>query len=259
MGVCLGCRPIYSKLGFLAVGRGKGSVARMLKIRAISLSVLALVVVSAMTTSTALAGPVFHVGGKRLGQETRQIKLQIKGVATLSAKVAGTEIAISCRNSVSEGSTIEGPNQGKGRLTFTSCKVDKPIELCAVAEPITTVQTKAHLAIDPNNKQQKFVEFFEPQQGTTFAILMFKGTGCGVILGNQAVKGSIAAEVVPIEREVQEGLLNFPLKPITEVELGLTQGQKTKAGLTFANEPAVFAAAFGSRLDNGEQGGVFGQ
>jgi hypothetical protein len=231
----------------------------MLKIRAISLSVLALVVVSAMTASTALAGPVFHVGGKKLGQETKQIKLQIKGVATLNTKVTGAEVAIVCNNSVSEGSTIEAVNQGKGRLTFTSCKVEKPEKECKVAEPITTVQTKAHLAIDPNNKQQKFVEFFEPQQGTLFSTLKFSGNGCGIILGNQPVKGAIAAEVVPIGSEVQEGLLNFPEKPITEVELGLTQGQKTKAGLFFGTEPAVFKAAYGSRLDTGESAGVFGQ
>jgi hypothetical protein len=230
----------------------------MLKIRAISLSVLALVVVGAITASAALAGPVWHVGGKKLGQGTKQAKSQLKGTVALSSTVVGLEILTVCRNSVSEGGAIEGPTQGKGRITFTSCEVRKP-ENCTMAEPLTTVQMKGHLGIDPNNKQQKFVQTFEPQQGTTLVTLKFKGGGCGVILGSQPIKGNIAAELVPIEREVQEGLANFPAKPITEVELGLTQGQKTKIGLTFANVPATFVAAYGSRLDNGESAGVFGQ
>jgi hypothetical protein len=231
----------------------------MLKIRAISLSVLALVVVSAMTASTsaALVGPVWHVGGHKLGQETKQVKLQLKGTAVLNAKVSGGEVLITCRNSVSEGTTIEGPNQGKGRLTFTSCEVNKPAN-CKVAEPITTVQTKAHLAINPASKQQKFVEYFVPQQGNTFAMLKFSGAGCGIILGTQPVSGSVAADILPIESETQEGMLVFPEVPITAVELG-EQGQKTTVGLTLAKEPATFVATYGSRLDNGESAGVFGQ
>jgi hypothetical protein len=228
----------------------------MLKIRAISLGALALVVVSAITASTALAGPVYHVSGKKVGQETKQVKLQNKGNIVLNAKVAGGEITISCTNSVTEGAAIESANQGKGVIIIRSCKVDKPVN-CTVAEPVKTVQMKSRLAINPSNKQAKFVNYFEAQQGTTLATLKFSGAGCGIILGSQPVKGSIAAEILPIESETQEGLLNFPEIPITEVEL--SQGQKTKIGLTFGNEPAVFAAAYGSRLDNGERLGVFGQ
>jgi hypothetical protein len=228
----------------------------MLKIRAISLSALALVVVSAITASTALAGPVWHVGGKKLGQETKQAKSQLKGTVALSSKLGGSEIVTVCRNSVSEGGAIEGPTQGKGRITFTSCKVDKPMN-CTIAEPITTVQMKGHLGINPNNKQQKFVQLFVPQQGSTFVTLKFSGAGCGVILGSQPISGSLAAEVGPIEREAQEGLANFPAESITAVEL--EPGQKTAVGLTLAKEPATFTAAYGSRLDNGESAGVFGQ
>jgi hypothetical protein len=230
----------------------------MLRIRAVSLSVLALVVVSAITASSALAGPVWHVGGKKLGQETKQIKLQRKGRVVFIASVSGLQLEVVCKNGVTEGATIEGLNQAKGRFAFTQCEVVKPVN-CEVKEPVITNQLKGHLAVDPNSKQAKFVTFWVPQQGTKYVTFVFVGPGCGVILGPQPVSGTVAAEVVPIEKEVQEGLLNFPEKPITEVELGLTQGQKTKVGLTFANEPAVLAAAFGSRLDNGESAGVFGQ
>ena len=211
------------------------------------------------TSNERRQGPYWHVNGSGFAEGIKQVALQSKGNIVLKSELAGVSITITCTASVSEGTTIEGngagQGQGKGRFKYSGCTVNIP--KCVVAEPITTVQTKAHLAIDPNNKQQKLVEFFAPQQGTTFATLKFSGTGCGVILGSQPVKGNIAAEVVPIESEVQEGLLNFPAKPIVEVELG-EQTQKTKVGLTFANEPSVLSAAYGAKLVTGEKWGVFG-
>ena len=216
---------------------------------------LALFLASIPAATASASGPVWHVAGKKLGQETKQTKLQIKGAAVLNMKVGGAEIKVVCNNNVSEGAAIEGPNQGKGRLSYTSCKVEKPSS-CTIAEPVVTTQLKTHLGINPNNKQQKYAELFEPQQGRTVFVFKFSGSGCGTILGSQSVKGNIAAGIMPVDQEVQEGLLNFPAAPITEIEI---EQQKIKPALSWANELFTLTGAYGARLGTGESWGAFGQ
>jgi hypothetical protein len=202
--------------------------------------------------------PHWRVGGDILPQGiAKQIKLQLKGTAALTAKIAGAEVRIDCKNSVSEASGVEdtevGYGQGKGRFAFTQCEVPKPAS-CSVAEPLTTVQTKSHLGTYMG-AQTKHVDLFEPQQGTTLATVKFKGSGCGVLLGSQPLKGSIAAEVLPAEAESQEILLNFPEKPITEL---LLEYKSVKPTLSLGGEPAVFSGAYGARLETGEAFGAIG-
>jgi hypothetical protein len=106
--------------------------------------------------------------------------------------------------------------------------------------------------------KKKYVELFEPQQGTKFVTLKFSPeTACGVIFGVQPVSGTIAAEVSPIETEGQEGLLIFPPTAIKHVVL--EQQEKNNVGLTWAGVGTGFSAVYGARLSTGEKWGVFGQ
>jgi len=201
--------------------------------------------------------PDWFVNGTQLKQQApKQIKWQVKGRPVLSAAFGELKVLIECNRSVSEGTTIEGQGnfqgQGKGRLTFTSCNVLKP-ENCTVAEPITTVQTKAHLA--SFGGQTKIAVVFEPVEGKTYVTLKFSGSGCGVIVGPEPVTGAVAAEIVPTNLESQEGLLNFPENPITKVSL---EGQERSLGLSLGGQPTVFSAAYGTRLETGERFGAFG-
>ena len=207
------------------------------------------------------AGPYWHVAGKILGQgAVKQLKLQAKGVTVISTKVAGLPITIDCNSSISEGATIEGQGnyqgQDKGRFTYSSCKVIEPKE-CKVAEPITTTQLKSYLAYNPNSKQQKFVDVFEPTVGKEWVTIKLSGGGCKLLEGlSEKITGSTAAEIVPVEKESQEGLLNFPEKPITTVVHEL---EEKKIGLAAAEAAAVLSVAYGARLATNEQWGVFGQ
>jgi hypothetical protein len=232
----------------------------MFRTRVALLGALALFIVSGIAASAAsAAGPFWHVNGKKLGQnELRQIKLQSKGASVLTGKAFGLfNIRIECLNSTSEGASIENnpltQGQDKGRVSFTQCTVVEPAG-CHVTEPITTNQLKSYLAFNPNSKQQKFVDVFEPQQGTLFVTLHFSPSCSGVAAGE--VTGAVAAEIIPIEKETQEGLVNFPKEPITTI---VHLQQERKIGLSFAGEPAIFTSAYGARLQTNEPWGVFGQ
>jgi hypothetical protein len=236
----------------------------MFKTRVALLGVLALFIASGIATSTAsAAGPYWHVNGSRLPQgKAVQVKTQAKLIPILVGHLGSDTIAIICHNSYSEGATIEGQGnfqgQDKGRFVFEQCKAEsKPINVCnKVEEPIQTTQTKSYLAYNPQAKgtQQKFVDVFEPQQGNTFVVIKILNELCPV--REAAVEGAVAAEIVPIEKESQEGLLNFPEEPIEEIE---HEQQKRKIGLKFNNEVAIFNAIYGARLATNERWGVFGQ
>jgi hypothetical protein len=228
----------------------------MFKMRTALLGVLALFIASGIAASVASAsGPYWHVNGKKLGQgESRQVKLQMKGTGIITILEEPTQILIECKTSLSEGMTITGQGksqgQGKGRLIFTQCKVVKPVEDCGVAQPVQTAQLKFYLAINPNNKQQKYVALFGPQN--PFLIIEFTGLNCP--LGNVTVQGSVAAELAPTEVNSQEMLLSFPDKPITEV---LLEQELVKPSLD--GGAVALHAFYGSRLATGETWGVFAQ
>jgi hypothetical protein len=202
------------------------------------------------------AGPRWYVSGDEL-EGTKQLKLQLKGAAILRATVGGQTVELECKNSISEGAAIEegGPAQGqaKGRLKFTQCRVVTPIN-CTMPAELTTNQTKSHLARSAET-QKKYVELFEPQQGETFVKVPFTGAGC-ILLNPTPIKGTIAAEISPIETESQEGLLNFPEPAIKHIVL--EQQERTNVGLTFGTVAGVFKAVYGARLEIGAPWGVFG-
>lgn len=236
-----------------------------LKLKAGLLGLLALLAVSGIAASTAAAsGPFWHVGGTKLGQgATKQIKLQSKSALVLKTPLLAVEVE--CKNSISENATIEGvgasQGQGTGRVTYTQCKVLKPAKAeCKVAEPITTNQLKSFLALaTPNQekpKQAKMVNVFEPSTGLTFVILKFS-EGCGTpVAGERGVNGAIAAELVPVEKEAQEGLVAFPSEAISKIK---HEGQERTLKLEILSDPSIFSGTYGARLASNEPFGVFEQ
>lgn len=203
-------------------------------------------------------GLVWQIGGVILEKGTQQIKLVLKGKAKLAVPEAGVEIF--CKSSTSESSVIEGQSkqgQDKGRITYKGCETSK--KECTVAEPITTNQTKSHLAVSESNSEKVLrpVDVFEPEKGKIFVELGLKGVGCGVLAGKAPVDGSVAAEISPETGEAVEGSMTFPAEAITKVnfpEEEATVGLKVGA----TNLESTFNAAYGAQLEKGEKFGVGG-
>jgi hypothetical protein len=223
----------------------------MSKMRVALLGAMALLVVSGLAASAAsAAGPYWHVGGTRFEKGATGIKLQSKGKVVLA--IPSADFSFECNRSILEKSTINGngKNQGqdKGQLTFSSCTTT--LSGCAVAEPITTKQTKSYLANAAT--QTKIVDVFVPEAGEEFVELKF-GSGCGVLAGGQRIKGSMVAEVIPAGLEGKEDILHFPSAAIPTVKHeGVTVETELKiGGLVF-----TFGAAYGARLESGANYGV---
>jgi hypothetical protein len=197
------------------------------------------------------------VAGEPLETGSKAIKLQIKGIAKLSAPTLGTGLIVECSKSASEGSDIEGrgtqSSQDKGRISYSTCKTN--VKECNVAEPITTRQTKSHLALTESNqtKTLRAVDVFEPTSGNTFTELKLSGTGCGLLAGNQPIDGSVGAELRPEEgEEVKEGQLIFPEEAIKNYFSENTETNEIKLTIGASNAPATFSAGYGAQLESGE-------
>lgn len=234
----------------------------MFKVRLALYGALTLFALSGVVTSVASAsGPFWHVGGSKFTEGTRQLKLQSKGALVLKSPEAKVEIE--CKNSISEGATIEGSKetqgQGKGRVTYSSCVTLKPTtEGCALLKPvITTNPLKSYLAYSVTPvTQTKIVEVFEPGQGSVF--VTFEMTPqCGAALEKVGVTGNVAAEVIPARVEGQEGMIAFPSPIISEVN---HEGVIKKLQLSTILLHAVFTGVYGARLANfPEKFGAFDQ
>ncbi len=201
------------------------------------------------------SGPYWHVNGSRLESSVKQIKQQLKGAAFL--KAPGT-LELECKSSISEGGTIEGngaaQGQGKGRVTFSSCKVLVPTEnKCIVAEPITTNPLKSYLAKAAT--QTGIVEVFEPGQGTTLAVMKFTENG-KCVFKEAGAAGTVVAEVIPAGTENQEDLVAFPKTAILKVK---HEGvEVTLPSLKVVGSVATFSGTYGMRLATfPEKFGVF--
>lgn len=226
----------------------------MFKTRAVLLGVLTLLIVSGTLASAASAsGPYWRVNGARLGQgAVKQIKLQLKGGAVLAASEAGLEIE--CKNGVSEGGTIEGQGekqgQGKGRSTFSQCKVVKPATGCKIVEPITSNPAKSYLATAET--QSKIVSVSEPAQGNVFAVVKITGTCLQV--GTYEMTGGTVAEIIPTGIEGQEGLVVMPSVPIEKIK---HEGVEKIVKFSISGLSAKISGAGGARLATNERFGVF--
>jgi|SRR6267154_1909220 len=241
----------------------------MLKIRLALLGVLALVVTSGIAASTASAGgPFWHVGGSKFSQGTRQLELQNKGNLVLKGELALVKVEVECETSLSEGATIEGsgqqkPGQGKGRLKFEKCivKTAGKTEPCKALVPIKTNQTKLILGTSNEGVQRKYVDIFEPQQGTKFAEITFVNniTTCP-FAGTFPLTGAVAAEMAPTESEALEGSLIFPETAIKAVQVfSQVSGQPEErgTGLFFGAKAANFKVTYKGKLVTNEIWGVF--
>jgi hypothetical protein len=222
----------------------------MFKVRLAVLGALALFVVSGFSASAASAsGPYWHVGGAKL-KGTRQIKLQSKGPLFLKS----TSLAIECKNSISEGSTIEGgeviQGQAKGRVLYSSCKVTVPAEeKCKIqGGQIKTHQIKSYLANAAT--QTGVVEVFVPTETNVFTeFVLENGPGGSCPFKPEEPVGAIGsavAEVIPAGVEGQEGMLAFPSTAILKVK---HEGQEVSLpSLKTAGFVSTFSGIYAARL-----------
>ncbi len=240
----------------------------MFRLRIALWSLLAVFAVSGLSAAAASAeGPFWHVGGEKLKQGSKGLKLQSKGPLVLrsevTAKPENVKIVITCNTSTSEG-TIEGQGptrqgQDKGTVSYEQCKVEtKPvIAECKVVEPIKTGQLKSHLAFATVQGSEQIVDLFEPSptqqtEEKVFARINLKP--CAGIAGVYPVTGSAVAQLAPQEVEGQEGSLFFPEEPITKIK---HEGQEVSTGLFLGPLAAKFTGYYGARLQSGERYGVF--
>ncbi len=235
------------------LGRGKGSTGSMFKTRAALLGLLTLLIVSGIAASTASAsGLGWKVNGSPLtGTTTKQIKLQLKGTAVLKSPLAGVEIE--CKDSGSEGATIEANGQDKGRVTYSQCTVRTPVG-CIVAEPIVTNPLKSYLAQAAT--QTGIVDVYEPTEGRVFVELKFSGSSCPTAFTQKpiGISGSIAGEVIPAGKEGQEGLVSFPT---TAISIAKHNGEEKKLKLEILGDTSTFSGGYGARLQENVPFGAF--
>jgi hypothetical protein len=240
----------------------KGKHEAMSRLRIALLSLVAVFAVNMLAAEVASAeGPYWYVGGTKLVQGSKGIKLQSKGPLVLKSEVPGTttKVEISCGRSTADG-TIDGQGatrqgQGKGIVTYEQCKVTlNPSGACGVEQPIKTNQLKSHLVREVFQGGEQNGELFEPstsQQTTGFVKIHL--INCGILGGVYEVKGSVVADIVPSEVESQEGTLHFPEPRITEVK---HEGQIVEPKLLLGTKEATFTGQYGTRLQSGENFGV---
>jgi hypothetical protein len=226
----------------------------MYKMRVALWAALALVAVSGIATSAAAAaGPYWHLGGSRLTKASWPASVAKAGETELNAKVLGISFTIKCGASTVEGAEIIGNGSGQGldtanSIAFEECTIGTP-KGCAVPQPIKTTAVKSRLVTYDSGK---IGDLFEPTKGSDFVTITFeneKGAKCPLDKVKFPVKGSIAAEVKPEEKEVKVGELIFPATPITQVKeeggtpttIGLEVGEGNAANFSgkFAVEMAV--------------------
>ncbi len=245
--------------------RRKEEQHAMLRLRISLLSLVAVFAVSMFSAAVASAseGPLWKVGGARLTQGSKGVKLLNKGPLVLKSSLQGGKvtITITCGRSSSD-STIDGngshQGQGKGVITYEQCKVTLKEGTCEVVEPIKTNQIKAHLVrLTYEGKEQQNGELFEAapsQQIEKPFFVKIQLKNCGVLNGPYEVKGSVVGVIEPTEEEVVEGQLHFPESGIEKVK---HEGQEIGFGLTLGGEPATFVGQYGAKLQSEEKWGAF--
>lgn len=229
----------------------------MLKMRVALLGVLALFIVSGVSTSVASAsGPGWKVNGTPLAAQAKQKIKLVAGETELKGKVTLLEVVIKCGTSTVLNPYIEGGGQGAGQdgataIVYEKCTVKNPG--CKVAEPIKTNQIKSHLVL---YEGQKIGNLIEPSQGELFVEVKLenKGTEKCAVAGGFPVKGTVVSEIKPERTEAITGELAFPTAAITKVKL---ENQERTVGLKLGSETATFAGKYEAKLESGLPYGAF--
>jgi hypothetical protein len=233
----------------------------MFKLKVALLSTLALLAISGIATTAAMAaGPYWHLGGARLEKGSWPASVAKAGETELKAKVLDIPFTITCGASTVEGAEITGNGTSQGldsakSIAFEECTIATP-KGCAVPQPIKTVAVKSRLVMYDS---RKIGDLFEPTKGTEFVTIAFenaKGAECPLDKTEFNVTGSIAAEVKPEEKETKVGELAFPATPIKQIkEEG---GTPTTIGLEVGSGNAAnFSGKFAVELAVDETFGVF--
>lgn len=174
---------------------------RRLRFSAVSATVVVLMVLLGALTPAAEAAeaPFFSVADLQLLEgEHQELLLAAEGNQVLENKTS--KITITCTKLATvKGALILGslaglPSTGEGELVYSGCTVTGNGSSCSVeGEKITTNSLKDELAYEKKEEPvlsgNKFIDFFSPASGNTFATVKFTGT---CTFSSTTVEGSLS-------------------------------------------------------------------
>jgi hypothetical protein len=179
-------------------------MTRRLRFGAVSAAVVVLVVLLGVLTPAAEAveAPFFSVADLQLLEgEHQELLLAAEGNQVLENKTS--KITITCtkiatvKGALILGSLVGLPSTGEGELVYSGCTVTGNGSSCKVeGEKITTSNLKDELAYEKKEEPlllgNKFIDFFSPASGNTFATVKFTGT---CTFSSTTVGGSLSAGI----------------------------------------------------------------
>ncbi len=162
----------------------------MKRMRVVGLALVAMLAISAVAAASASAtvtGPIWEVGGAKLGTGVEEA---LTGKASSAYELKGKafgfiEVAITCKKAANSGSIIGGePGTDATTIEYTECSSS----LCTPTEPIVT-KAKSELVYYTASSKTFIGDLFSPKTGTVFTEIK-----CGSITAK--VTGSIVGELL---------------------------------------------------------------
>jgi hypothetical protein len=193
--------------------------------------------------ASATESPAWLISGKSLSElklSSESLSGSLAPETTAQLSVPGLSTTIFCGTVTLEKGAIESTDKGTLTLAFSKCTAEK-VEGCTVTS--FTVKAKGSLKAHAG----KVYEFFEPAEGTNFAVILISGAKC-VLPKENALTGSFAAPVKNDEEEAEQAIA-----PVTS-EATLTL---LGVGLKFGKQSATLSSPLWLSLSGANKGKVW--
>jgi hypothetical protein len=241
----------------------------MKRISIIGLALMAVMAMSAIAASSAMANCELALGycvlGKPLGAgQIQLIKATAESPFVLEGEVLGVKSIIKCTSlnlNAAEHPIIKGGMPGTGekqRVEFTGCTSTLAGSSCTstIVHNVTTL-TEQVMILKPTTLAGRLATLFRPATGGVFSKILQSGCSGIIKEANAEVTGTTAALDEPTLVEALTGLLLYRkgANEITEVEK--FGGAKEPVGLKFGGNTATLEGTAGVSLANDDLWGVF--
>lgn len=236
----------------------------------IPLCVLAACAISGAVATPALAGGglPWVVEGKELGAG-ESVNTTASNVGAFKLKTS--VITLVCNKTAATG-TIKGgtPGTDTEKFKFTECSVEGHPS-CTVNSPseaagTIVMEAKTELVyvgskVEAEKEEGKLGEIFTPVSGETFVEIVVGGSGCPLFTkGEQELKGSMIAEITPVNIEGKVVKLILPASAIKKGYRWLKTGEVTEVASSlkvFGVIEAVFSGEASLELEGGKAFGAY--